>query len=113
MPIPPRDFQTAFGDFSDLFAEADKKSASIHESAVPLLLKAVTYCAVAPGGVQPGGEVRARARSTWTNMLEEKEGQVILQADIRHWIRKWWLPDPIHVDRIPREIADWMKDELV
>jgi hypothetical protein len=107
MPIQSRHLQQAFGDFSDLFAEAEKTNATIHEKAVPLLLGAVAYCAVPPVGGQSRGDVRNRALSAWVNMLEEKQGQVILQADIWEWIRKW-LPDPVQGERAPITVADFM-----
>jgi hypothetical protein len=107
MPIQSRHLQQAFGDFSDLFAEAEKTNATIHEKAVPLLLGAVAYCAVSPAGGQPRGEVRNRALSTWVSMLEEKQGHVIMQADIWEWIRKW-LPDPVQGERAPITVADFM-----
>lgn len=108
MPIQSRHLQQAFGDFSDLLAEAGKKDASIHEKAVPLLLGAVAYYAVRPEGAQPGRKIRDRALNTWVRMLEEKQGQVILQADIWKWIKRW-LPDPVQGEHVPIDIADWMR----
>jgi hypothetical protein len=40
-------------------------------------------------------------------MLQEKQGQVLLQEDIRKWI-EIWFPDPVQGEQIPIQIADWM-----
>ena len=111
MAIQSKYFQQAFGDFSELFANAESKNVTIHEKAVPLVLSAVAYCAgaVSPDSAESRGEVRDRAVRTWDTMLTEKKGEVIVQADIWKWIRDWF-PDPIQGERVPIEIKDWMKD---
>jgi hypothetical protein len=107
MPIQSRNLQQAFGDFSTLFAEAEEKNATVHERAMPLLLGAVTYCSVSPQAGQLPGEVRSRALNSWLEMVDEKQGQVLMQADIWKWIRKWF-PDPIQGERVPVVIAEWV-----
>lgn len=107
MAIRSGDFQQAFGDFSDLFAQAEKKNTTIDEKAVPLLMGVTAYCAAAPVGTWPGGNARERAMNTWAVMLQEKQGQVLLQEDIWKWIKRWF-PDPVQGERIPIQIADWM-----
>ena len=112
MPIHSSDFQQVFGDFSDLFAEAEKKNATIHEDAVPLLMGAVAYCAARPN-LDPAGasEVRERAQLAWSDLVQHKQDQMLAVDDIREWIRKWFpLPDPVQVERIPDEIANFMRD---
>jgi hypothetical protein len=107
MPIRSGQFQRAFVDFSDLFAEAEKKNTSIHEQAVPVILGAVAYCAASPDALPIQATVRNRALSTWGNMLEEKQGQMLLQADIWEWIKEWF-PDPVQGERVSKDIKNWM-----
>jgi predicted lipoprotein len=109
MPIRSSDFQQVFGDFSDLFAQAEKKNATIHEKAVPLLMGAVAYCAARPRHDLPdASEVRQRAQNAWSELVQHKQGQMLAQADIWEWIRKWF-PDPVQGERIPNEIANFME----
>jgi len=107
MPIRSSDFHDAFGDFSDLFAKAEKKNATIHEKAVPLLLGAVAYCATSPRVAPARMQIRDKAVKSWDDMLQLKQGQILVQADIRDWIHKWF-PDPVQAERIPIELTDWM-----
>jgi hypothetical protein len=106
MPIHSSNFQQVFGDFSDLFAEAEKKNATIHEDAVPLLMGAVAYYAAPP---KRASEVRERAQLAWSDLVQQKQDQMLAQADIREWIRKWF-PDPVQSERIPDEIANFMRN---
>ena len=109
MPIRSSDFQQVFGDFSDLFAEAEKKNATIHEGAIPLLMGAVAYSAARPQrGMTGAPEVKRRAQLAWSDLVQHKQGQIVVQADIWEWIRKWF-PDPIQGERMPDEIANFME----
>jgi hypothetical protein len=108
MPVKSKQFQQTFGDFSDLFGEAAKKNVTIHENAVPTLLGAVAYCAIASFPSYPAGMSRENAISTWRDVLEQKQGQVLVQADIREWIRKWF-PDPVQGEQVHIDIQDWME----
>lgn len=109
MPIRSSDFQEAFGDFSDLLAQAEQRQLTIDEKAVPLLLGTVAYCAASPRfGVQRG-QIREQALKSWGNMLQQRQGQVLVQEDIWRWIKEWF-PDPIEMERNPMKLTDWMGD---
>ncbi len=100
MAIHSRHFHEAFSDFSDLFAEATRENIHIDEDAVPLLLGAVA-CFASPEG--EGGhlneQVRKQAKSSWDEVLQRKQGEIIVQADIWEWIKRWF-PDPVEAERI-------------
>jgi hypothetical protein len=108
MPVQSKQFQQAFSDFSDLFAEAENKNVTIHEDAVPALLGAVAYSAIASTRLCTAGPSRENAIQAWRDVLAEKQGQVIMQADIWKWIREWF-PDPVQGERIRIYVQDWME----
>ncbi len=108
MPVQSVQIQQAFGDFSDLFGEAAKKNVTIHENAVPALLGAVAYSAIASTRVRPFAPVPGNVVDTWRGVLEQKQGQVIVQDDIWKWIREWF-PDPVQGDRVRIDIQDWIE----
>jgi hypothetical protein len=107
VPIQPKNLQQAFGNFSDLFAEADKRNMTIHKRAVPLLLGAVARVAAFPGRGMPAGKLHQQALSSWSELLDQKQRQVTVQADIIERLKRWF-PDPVQGERIPLGVEDWM-----
>jgi len=109
MPIQPKNLQQAFGDFSDLLAEAEKRNMSFHNKAVPLLQRVVVRVAASPVRAMPAGRLHPQALSSWSELLDQKQGQVIVEADIIEWLRRWF-PDPVQGERIPLGVEDWMRE---
>ncbi len=106
MVLQSSHLQQAFSDFSDLFAEAEKHNVNIDAQAVPQILGAVAYYAVSPTHLKPDLKARESAMRAWQDVLENKRGQMIMQADIGDWIRRWF-PDPPQAEQIALHIKDW------
>ena len=107
MPVQSKELQETFGDFSDLFGEAAKRNVTIHESAVPALSGAVAYSAIASRRSGPLVLDPKYVVGTWRDVLNQKEGEVIMEEDIWKWIRKWF-PDPVQGELVRADIQDWV-----
>lgn len=108
MEFEPKHLHIAYGDFSQLVGKANSKGVSIAETAKPLLFGAVGYCTAGAAKDELQIKVRDSAQQAWTDLLDGKQGQIILQEDIWEWIRRWF-PDPIQGEQVPIVIDRWMQ----
>lgn len=82
MPFQPKELKIVRRDFSHLVTEAEKKDVRIAETAKPLLFGAVGYYAAAPTSIQVRYTLRDSAHNTWDELLQAKQGDILIQADI-------------------------------
>jgi hypothetical protein len=107
MPFQPKDMKIVRRDFSHLCTVAEKRNVRIDETARPLLFGAAGYYTAAPTIGRSRSIVRQSAHGAWDDLLQAKQGEILLEADIWTWIRRWF-PDPIQGEQVPIVIADWM-----
>jgi len=107
MPFQPKDLKIVRRDFSHLVTKAEKMDVRIDEAAKPLLFGATGYYAASPTSGRSRSIVRESAHGAWDDLLQAKQGEILMEADIWTWIRRWF-PDPIQGEQVPNIMADWM-----